>query len=55
MATHTRKRVIIPPLQDKLKTVFKTYPKIAFAYLFGSYATDEQTAMSDVDIAKIIL
>ena len=38
-------------LQDRLQTVFKRYPSILFAYLFGSYATDEQTAMSDIDVA----
>ncbi len=31
--------------------VFEKYEQIAFAYLFGSVATGEQTAMSDVDIA----
>ncbi len=38
-------------LQDKLETVFSRYPSILFAYLFGSYATGEQTAMSDIDVA----
>ena len=34
-----------------LDSVFRNYDQIAFAYLFGSVATGEQTAMSDVDIA----
>lgn len=34
-----------------LDIVFRDYDQIAFAYLFGSVATGEQTAMSDVDIA----
>jgi predicted nucleotidyltransferase len=38
-------------LKDSLKCVCKKYPDIVFAYLFGSYATGEQTAMSDIDLA----
>lgn len=38
-------------LQHTLNAVCKKYPEIAFAYLFGSCATGEQTAMSDIDIA----
>jgi len=34
-----------------LIAVCEKYPEIAFAYLFGSCATGEQTAMSDIDIA----
>ena len=36
---------------EKLQKVFIKYEQIAFAYLFGSVATGEQTALSDVDIA----
>jgi len=38
-------------LEIELNAVCSKYPEIAFAYLFGSYATGEQSAMSDVDIA----
>jgi predicted nucleotidyltransferase len=38
-------------LQDTLKTVCKKYPEIAFVYIFGSNATGEQSALSDIDIA----
>ena len=38
-------------LQHTLNAVCRKYPEIAFAYLFGSYATGEQTALSDIDIA----
>ena len=38
-------------LEHTINTVCKKYPEIAFAYLFGSYATGEQTTMSDIDIA----
>ena len=38
-------------LQAHLNGVCKKYSEIAFAYLFGSYATDEQTETSDIDIA----
>ena len=38
-------------MQSSLTPVFNKHPKIAFAYLFGSVATEEQTLLSDVDIA----
>ena len=38
-------------LQHTLSAVCKKYPEIAFAYIFGSYATGEQSALSDIDIA----
>ena len=38
-------------LQHTLSAVCKKYREITFAYLFGSWATDKQTAMSDIDIA----
>ncbi len=38
-------------LQYTINAVCKKYPEIAFAYIFGSYATGEQSALSDIDIA----
>lgn len=38
-------------LHSSLKNVCERYPAITFAYLFGSQATGQQTAMSDIDIA----
>ena len=38
-------------LQTSLNCVFKKYTDITFAYLFGSYASGEQSTMSDIDIA----
>ena len=38
-------------LTKNLLPVLTKYPQIAFAYLFGSVATGEHTALSDVDIA----
>ena len=38
-------------IQHALVSVCQKYPEIAFAYIFGSYATGEQTPMSDIDIA----
>ena len=37
-----------------MQKVFIKYEPIAFAYLFGSVATGEQTALSDVDIAVYV-
>ena len=34
-----------------LHKVFVKYGKVAFAYLFGSVATEDQTVLSDIDIA----
>jgi predicted nucleotidyltransferase len=34
-----------------LRKVFIKYEQIAFAYLFGSVAIGEQTALSDLDVA----
>jgi len=39
------------PKIDKLKNIIATINEIEFAYLFGSYATNNQTPRSDVDIA----
>jgi len=37
-----------------LDAVMKRHHLILFAYLFGSYATGEQAAMSDIDIAIFV-
>ena len=37
--------------KETLQEVFFEYEQIAFAYLFGSVAAGEQTALSDIDIA----
>lgn len=37
-----------------LEVVMKRHHSILFAYLFGSYAVGEQTAMSDIDIAVFV-
>jgi len=39
---------------EKLKDIFKNYPYIASAYLFGSYVSGKITPMSDVDIAVLL-
>jgi len=39
---------------EKLKNIFKDYPYIAAAYLFGSQATGKRGPMSDVDIAILL-
>jgi len=36
--------------KEILPEVFIKYDQIAFAYLFGSVATGEQTTLSDIDI-----
>jgi predicted nucleotidyltransferase len=39
---------------EKLKNLFKDYPYIASAYLFGSQASGKTKPMSDVDIAILL-
>lgn len=39
---------------EKLKDIFKDYPYIASAYLFGSQASGKIGPMSDVDIAVLL-
>ncbi len=39
---------------ESLKPIFKDYPYIAGAYVFGSYATGKEGPMSDVDIAVLL-
>jgi len=36
---------------DEIKKLLQNITTIKFAYLFGSYATNEQTKTSDIDIA----
>ena len=38
----------------KLENIFKDYPYIASAYLFGSYSSSKAGPMSDVDIALLL-
>lgn len=38
-------------IKDLLKTVFTNNRQVLFAYLFGSYARNESTPLSDIDIA----
>ena len=38
-------------IKEKLDAVFKNYPQIAVAYLFGSHASGVSTPKSDFDIA----
>ncbi|MEW5766006.1 MAG: nucleotidyltransferase domain-containing protein [bacterium] len=40
---------------NSLKHIFKDYPYIASAYLFGSQATGRIMPMSDVDIAILVM
>lgn len=39
---------------EKLKNIFKDYPYIASAYLFGSQTSGKTGPMSDVDIAVMV-
>ncbi|MBI5745806.1 MAG: nucleotidyltransferase domain-containing protein [Nitrospirae bacterium] len=39
---------------EKLKEIFKDYPYIASAYLFGSHASGKVSPMSDLDIAILL-
>lgn len=39
---------------EKLKNVFRVYPYIASAYLFGSQSSGRVSPMSDVDIAILL-
>jgi len=39
---------------EKLKNIFKDYPYIASAYLFGSRATGKTGPLSDIDIAILL-
>ncbi|MBM4306906.1 MAG: nucleotidyltransferase domain-containing protein [Deltaproteobacteria bacterium] len=41
-------------ISETLRNVFKEYPYIAAAYLFGSHASDKATRDSDVDIAILL-
>jgi len=39
---------------EKLHAIFKEYPYIACAYLFGSFASGKTGPMSDMDIAILL-
>lgn len=39
---------------EKLPEVFKNYPEIIAAYIYGSYATGKTTDLSDIDIAVLL-
>ncbi len=39
---------------EKIKSIFKEYPYIASAYLFGSHATGKTTGLSDIDIGILL-
>jgi len=39
---------------EKLGVIFKDYPYIAAAYIFGSFAAGKEGPMSDVDIAILL-
>lgn len=43
--------IISDDYSEILHKVFGKYEQIAFAYLFGSVSTGENTALSDIDIA----
>jgi predicted nucleotidyltransferase len=45
---------IIEKAIEDLPNVFKTYPDISAAYIFGSYATGKTTGLSDLDIAILL-
>lgn len=39
---------------ERIKEIFKDYPYIASAYLFGSYAIGKRWAKSDLDLAILL-
>lgn len=41
-------------LEDLLREKLNSFDNVAFAYLFGSYVTEEETQTSDVDIAVFL-
>jgi len=47
------KRLLVPEFEN-LKEIFKDYPYIAAAYLFGSQASGKTAPMSDVDIGILL-
>ena len=44
----------VKKIKDKCQPVFKKYPEIRCAYLYGSYARGEATKKSDVDILIVL-
>ena len=43
----------IKKIKDKCEAVFKKYPEVKCAYLYGSYARKQATRKSDVDILVV--
>lgn len=43
----------IKKIKDKCQKVFSEYPEVECAYLYGSYARNEATKKSDVDILVV--
>ena len=43
----------VKKIKDKCSLVFKKYPEIRCAYLYGSYARNQSTKKSDVDILVV--
>ena len=43
----------VKKIKDKCSKVFATYPEIKCAYLYGSYARNQATKKSDVDILVV--
>lgn len=43
----------VKKIKDKCSKVFATYPEIKCAYLYGSYARNQATNKSDVDILVV--
>ena len=41
-------------IEQQLTKVLKQYPEIIAVYLFGSYANDQMTSFSDIDIAILV-
>ena len=48
------KIIPIKKLQSVVKTIFTQYEEIQLAYLYGSYAIDNQTEFSDIDIDVVL-
>ncbi len=41
---------MIPECQERIKDILEKEKDIVLAYLFGSYARDDTTSLSDIDI-----
>lgn len=53
MIKSKRIRHDVKKLFPKIPEVFRRHPEVVAAYLFGSYARDEEGPLSDVDIAYL--